>query len=297
MHIEQDRALQNSDTPAGFGIAGLQLDLAPGDNLERIASEVAQVARRFPWVRMVLLGELGCFGASTGHAQCLPGDAEEVLRGIARDHGIWLVPGSLYERDGDRVYNTTPVIDPKGEVIARYRKMYPFAPYERDVSPGSEFVVFDVPGAGRFGVSICYDMWFPETTRSLVALGAEVILHPTLTNTIDRDAEVAIARASAITNQCYFVDINVAGQLGVGRSVVCGPGGEVIHEAGSGREVIAFEVDFAYLRRCRARGWNGLGQPLKSFRDGRVVFPAYGAPSAPSSALDALGPLELPGAE
>src|SRR3546814_10725772 len=53
------------------------------------------------------------------------------------------------------------------------------APYERDVEPGSEFVVLDVPGAGRVGVSICYDMWFPETTRSLVSLGAEVILHPT----------------------------------------------------------------------------------------------------------------------
>src|SRR3546814_4288082 len=96
--------------------------------------------------------------------------------------------------------------------------MFPFAPYERGVAPGSEFVVFDVPGAGRFGVSICYDMWFPETTRSLASLGAEVILHPTLTNTIDRDAELAIARASAATNQCYFVDINVAGALGVGRS-------------------------------------------------------------------------------
>lgn len=289
--------MQSSNAPGGFGIAGLQLELEPGDNLERITQEVSQVARRFPWVRMVLLGELCGFGTHTRHAQCLPGEAEARLCATAREHGIWLVPGSLYERDGDRVYNTTPVIDPQGEVVARYRKMYPFAPYERDVSPGSEFVVFDVPGAGRFGVSICYDMWFPETTRSLVAMGAEVILHPTLTNTIDRGAEVAIARASATTNQCYFVDINVAGALGVGRSVVCGPGGEVIHEAGSGREVIAFEVDFAWLRRCRARGWNGLGQPLKSFRDGRVVFPAYGAPAAPSPALDALGPLELPGAD
>ncbi|MGY0800122.1 carbon-nitrogen hydrolase family protein [Lysobacter sp. A286] len=287
----------NRNSSPSFGIAGLQLDLASGDNLERIAKEVSQVARRFPWVRMVLLGELGCFGANTSHAQCLPGDAEEILRGIARDNGLWLIPGSLYERDGDKVYNTTPVIDPEGNVIARYRKMFPFAPYERDVAPGSEFVVFDVPGAGRFGVSICYDMWFPETTRSLVALGAEVILHPTLTNSIDREAELAIARASATTNQCYFVDINVAGQLGVGRSVVCGPGGEVIHQAGSGREVIAFEVDFAHVRRCRERGWNGLGQPLKSFRDSTAVFPAYGAASAPSTALDALGPLQLPGAE
>src|SRR3546814_4711540 len=189
------------------------------------------------------LGALCGFGVNTALAQCRPGDAEEILRAAARVSGVWLVPGSLYERDGDAVYNTTPVIDPDGKVVARYRKMFPFAPYERGVAPGSEFVVFDVPGAGRFGVSICYDMWFPETTRSLVALGAEVILHPTLTNTIDRDAELAIARASAATNQCYFVDINVAGALGVGRSVVCGPGGEVIHQAGRCSEGVPIDVD------------------------------------------------------
>lgn len=289
--------MENPGHPAArFGIAGLQLAYGPGDNLERIAAEVGAVARRFPWVRMVLLGELCGFGANPEHAQCLPGDAEAFLCDLARRHGLWLVPGSLYERRDGAVYNTTPVIDPAGEVVARYRKLFPFAPYERDIASGDECVVFDVPGAGRFGVSICYDMWFPETTRSLVSLGAEVILHPTMTNTIDRDVEIAIARASAATNQCYFVDVNVAGDLGVGQSVVCGPGGEVIHQAGAGREVIAFEVDFAYLRRCRERGWHGLGQPLKSFRDHPMVFPAYGAARAPSAALDALGPLRLPDA-
>lgn len=278
-----------------FGIAGLQLALAPGDNLQRIAAEIGTVARRFPWVRMVLLGELCGYGANPAFAQALPCSAEQFLCDLAREHGLWLVPGSLYEQRGDAVFNTTPVIDPQGQVVARHRKLYPFEPYERGITCGDEFVVFDVPGAGRFGVSICYDMWFPETTRSLVTLGAEVILHPTMTNTIDRDVELAIARASAATNQCYFVDINVAGELGVGRSLVCGPGGEVIHQAGSGREVVAFEVDFAHLHRCRERGWQGLGQPLKSFRDHPLVFPAYGAARAPSAALDALGPLQLPG--
>ena len=278
-----------------FGIAGLQLAHAQGDNLERIAAEIGAVARRFPWVRMVLLGELGCFGANTAFAQPMPGEAEAFLCALARSHGLWLVPGSLYERRDGKVYNTTPVIDPQGAVVARYRKIFPFQPYERDIAAGDEFVVFDVPGAGRFGVSICYDMWFPETTRSLASLGAEVILHPTMTNTIDRDIEIAIARSSAVANQCYFVDVNVAGEFGVGRSVVCGPGGEVVYEAGVGREVIAFEVEFAYLRRCRERGWHGLGQPLKSFRDHPVVFPAYAAARAPSATLDALGPLRLPG--
>ncbi|WP_334178920.1 carbon-nitrogen hydrolase family protein [Pseudoxanthomonas sp.] len=288
--------MESSGSPRSFGIAGLQLAYGPGDNLQRIAAEVGMVAKRFPWVRMVVVGELCGFGAHPEHAQCMPGDAETFLCGVARKHGLWLVPGSLYERCGDAIFNTTPVIDPAGQVVARYRKLFPFAPYERDIAAGDECVVFDVPGAGRFGMSICYDMWFPETTRSLVSLGAEVILHPTMTNTIDREVEIAIARASAATNQCYFVDINVAGDLGVGQSVICGPGGEVIHQASIGREVIAFEVDFAYLRRCRERGWHGLGQPLKSFRDHPMVFPAYGAARAPSAALDALGPLQLPDA-
>ena len=265
-----------------FGIAGLQTAFSPGDNIAQLCAEISAVAKRFPWVRMILAGELCGFGANADFAQCMPGDAEAQLCKVAAEHGLWVIPGSLYERRDGVVHNTTPVIDPAGNVVARYRKIFPFLPYERNIEPGSEFVVFDVPGVGRFGVSICYDMWFPETTRSLCSLGAEVILHPTMTNTIDRDVEICIARASAVSNQCYFVDVNVAGNLGVGRSVICGPGGEVVYQAGSGREVIAFEVDFGHVRRCRERGWQNLGQPLKSFRDHRVVFPAYGAARADS---------------
>lgn len=291
---DQPQTTQRPDADARFGIAGLQLAFSPGDNIGRLIDEVASVAKRFPWVQMVVAGELCGLGAKTDLAQCMPGDAEDRLCAAAREHGLWLIPGSLYEKREGKVFNTTPVINPDGKVVGRYRKIFPFFPYERDVEPGAEFLVFDVPGVGRFGLSICYDMWFPETTRSLASLGAEVILHPTMTNTIDRDIEHAIARASAATNQCYFVDVNVAGDLGVGRSIICGPGGEVIYQAGEGREVIAFEVDLGYLRRCRERGWQGLGQPLKSFRDNPVVYPAYGAARAPSDALSGLSALTLP---
>lgn len=287
----------NAPAKAGFGVAALQLALDHGDNLDIIGKEVATVCRRLPWVRMVLLPELCIFGAGLAHAQELPGSAERRLCDLARKHGIWLIPGSLYEKRDGEIYNTTPVIDPEGKVLGRYRKMFPFTPYESGVTPGSEFLVFDVPGAGRFGVSVCYDMSFPETTRSLCSLGAEVILHPTMTYTIDRDVELSIARASAATNQCYFIDVNDAGHLGTGRSVVCGPGGEVIHQAGSGREIITFEIDFHYLRRVRERGWHGTGQLLKSFRDSTVTFPAYGAGAAPSAAFSELGPLVVPKAD
>jgi len=276
-----------------LAVAGLQLDLQAGDNIARISDEVAALKRRMPWVELVVLGELSVFGPSTAAAQALPGEAEGRLQQVARDNQVWFVPGTLFERRGDEVFNTCPVIDPSGAVIARYRKSYPFLPYEAGVRGGDEWVVFDIPGAGRVGVSICYDMWFPETTRTLAWLGAEVIIHPSMTNTIDRDVEIAIARASAAQNQCYFLDICVGGHLGNGRSAVFGPGGEPIYEASSGRDIIALDLDLGHVRRVRERGWHGLGQTLKSFRDGPRSFPPYDG--SRSAALDALGPLLKPG--
>lgn len=280
-----------------FGIAALQLELERGDNIARIAAEVAIVRKVMPWIRMCVVGELAAFGAARDRAAPMPGPVEERLQDIARRNAVWLVPGSVYERDGERLYNTAPVIAPDGTVVARYRKQFPFYPYEEGIACGAQPVVFDVPGAGRFGVSICYDGHFPETTRSLCWLGAEVILHPTMTWTIDREVELAIARASAASNQCYFVDVNVAGELGNGRSIICGPGGEIVHQAGSGREIITFEVDFAHLRTVRERGWQGLCQQLKSLRDSEVVFPAYGAGMVDSEYMNRLGPLRLPQAD
>jgi len=275
---------------AKFAIAGLQLELESKNNLALICDEIRIVRKRFPWVDMIVLPELATFGTGLKLAQAMPGSAEQEYCALARETGLWILPGSLYEKKDGKVYNTAPVINPKGDVVARCRKMFPFLPYEVDVACGEEFTVFDIENVGRFGVSICYDMWFPETTRSLVSMGAEVILHPSLTNTLDRDAELAIARANAVTNQCYFFDINSAGHLAFGRSIIAGPGGEIIHQAGVGREIIPIEIDLDYVRRVRMRGWNNLGQPLKSFRDNKIVFPAY-QKSNKSPTLAALGPL------
>jgi predicted amidohydrolase len=277
-----------------LGVVGLQLDLGSADNIDRIGDEVAAARRRLPWVDLVLVGELAAFGPTRAKAQPMPGPAEDRLCRIARENRVWLVPGSLYEAAGEHIFNTAPVIDPSGVVVARCRKLYPFRPYESGIAAGEAPCVFDMPGVGRIGVSICYDMWFPETTRALACLGAEVVLHPTMTNTIDRDAERAIARASAAQNQLWFVDINVAGALGLGGSCIYGPGGEVVHEAGAGREVIALDLDLGHVRRVRQRGWMGLGQTLKSFRDGPPPFAPYQPGGQASPALIALGPLDMP---
>lgn len=276
-----------------FSIAGLQLTAGNGDNVESMLAEIDAAVRRFPWLDMVVLGELNSCGSDPAQAQPMPGPREEQFCAAARRNSIWLIPGSMLEADGGKVYNTAPVIAPDGTVIERYRKQFPWLPYERSIAPGDRFSVFDIPGVGRFGLSICYDMWFPETIRALAWLGAEVILHPTLTSTIDRDVETAMVRAHAAMNQVYFFDVNVAGPLGVGQSCIAGPGGEVVYQAGKGREIIPIKLDFQYLRDARVDGWQNLAQPLKSFRDSALRFPQY-AGNDESEALRALGPLQMP---
>ncbi|QKX16954.1 carbon-nitrogen hydrolase family protein [Microbulbifer sp. YPW1] len=276
-----------------FGIAALQLKLDETDNLELLLQKIQRTKLRYPWVKMIVLSELALRGVGAQHARELPSPEEEAFCHAARELGIWLIPGSMYEKCGSAVFNTTPVINPEGEVIARYRKIYPFLPYEKGVTAGDQFVVFDVPEIGRFGVSICYDMWFPETTRAMVWLGAEVIIHPTKTDTIDRLDELSMVRASAAMNQCYIVDVNSAGAQGVGRSIIVGPEGETIHEASVEEEIVAFEVNVEKVTQVRERGMKGLGQTLKSFRDGRVHYPQY-EPGAVSPALEQLGELKVP---
>lgn len=279
---------------AHLSLAALQLELCVEDNLSLLEKEIAQVAKRFPWVQMVVLPELCTFGPSPDLAVGMPGEVETCFREAALDNGLWLVPGSIFERRGKEVFNTAPVINPQGEVVARYRKQYPFLPYEKGVSAGEDFVIFDVPGAGRIGLIICYDMWFPETVRTLAWMGAEAVLCPSLTNTVDREVELAIARSNAATNQLYFLNLNSAGRLAVGQSVFVGPDGQVIHQAGTGREVITVEIDFGHVRRVRERGMFGLCQTLKSFRDHRVGFPPYADAQADPGAFAQLGPLTVP---
>src|SRR5690554_709833 len=116
-----------------LSIAGLQLELGSEDNLATVDTEIDKVKKRYPCVHMVVLPELACFGANSNLAVQMPGEVENTFREAAKRNDIWLIPGSIYERNGDCTYNTAPVINPEGEVVARYRKQYPFLPYEKNV--------------------------------------------------------------------------------------------------------------------------------------------------------------------
>ncbi len=279
-----------------FAIAGVQMHVgAVQSNVEAMLHRLEILMARFPWTQMVLFSELAPYGPLPRFAQPFLNEALDRFCVAARRYGVWLIPGSMFEIGADgKIYNTSAVINPQGEVVTSYRKMFPFRPYEAEVEAGTEFCLFDVPGVGRFGLSICYDIWFPETTRQLTAAGAEVLLHPVLTGTTDRDAELAIARATAAQFQCYIFDVNGLGAGGTGRSCVIDPAATVLHQSGGQEDMFPIEIDLSQVRRQRETGMKGLGQVLKSFRDRSVDFSVYDRNSGWDGYLKSLGPLEMP---
>ena len=233
----------------------MQMSVVPWDadaTVDKMAGYVRDIARDIPWAEMIVFHELAAPGVvqfsqppapkhlATVHHP-IPGPLSDQFCALAQRYRRWLLPGSLHELTGGKLYNTAIVISPKGEIVARYRNLFPWLPFEAEFTAGDDFCVFDVPDVGRFGLSICYDMWFPETVRALAWLGAEVILHPTLTTSGDRELELVLGQAHAITNQCYFVDINGVGPWGGGFSQIIDPDGRVAQRA-TGTETVMTEL-------------------------------------------------------
>ena len=264
-----------------IAIASVQMYVHENDvdrNLKAMEQSVHFIARSYPFVEMILFSELALFGAPfpgwKRKAEAIPGPLSDRLSAVAKKYGKWLIPGSLYEKEGDRVYNTALVFGPDGEMKARYRKMFPWQPLEQ-TTPGQDFCVFDVPQVGRFGLCICYDMWFPEMCRTLAWMGAEVILHPTMTGSMDREQELIIARANAIFNQFYFVDINGTGFGGNGKSLIIDPHGRVLQSVGNEAMTLIEIIDLDEVRTAREYGVANVSQAFKQLAHFNPSFPVY----------------------
>ena len=274
-----------------LSIAAIQLNLARKDNYTLLETKAREAVYRFPWLEMLVFSELAVGGAGANNSTFFLSEYLDKLKDLAKELDVWLIPGSFYEKTEEGTFNTTPVIDNKGDLVTKCRKLYPFLPYETGVAAGNEVCVFEIPGSGKVGIHICYDIWFPETSRALALKGAEVILHPSLTDTCDRDVERAMVKATAAQQQCYYIDVNAGGEQGVGLSLIAGPDGEILHDALAGEEFMLVEVDFDRVRRCRKRGLKGLGQPIKSYRDDPKQ---HLSEVSDTDYLNKLGDLEVP---
>ncbi|WP_223426526.1 carbon-nitrogen hydrolase family protein [Tateyamaria pelophila] len=279
-----------------FAIAGVQMYVnALEPNTDGMIQRLDILMARFPWTQMVLFSEIAPLGPLPKFSLPAMNEHIEKFQAAAARHNVWLIPGTMHETAEDgRMYNLATVIGPDGSIVTTYRKMFPFLPYEKGVEAGTEFCIFDVPDVGRFGLSICYDIWIPETTRQLTSQGVEVLLLPVFTSTADRDAEIAIAQATAAQFQCYVFSINGLGSGGNGRSCVVDPAAMVLHQSAGHEDMFPIEIDLDLVRRQRETGMKGLGQVLKSFRDRSTDFSVYDRTSGADAYLNTLGPLEVP---
>jgi predicted amidohydrolase len=193
-----------------------------------------------------------------GSARPVPGPFTNAFAEVARRHSCWILVGSLAETSNDpaRPYNTSVLLDPTGAIVAVYRKVHLFdvavdaGPVDLEsarVSPGDRLVVADVDGV-RLGLSICYDVRFPELYRGLALAGAEVLTVPAnFTERTGRDHWEVLLRARAIENGAYVIapsQINgPPGQPAFGRTMVVDPWGTVIAQAADRVEIVTAELD------------------------------------------------------
>jgi predicted amidohydrolase len=259
-----------------------------GEPVSAFAEEVKAALAAQPHSRLVVFPELHLFGDSEpdqqrtevlqDSAEPLDGPRVTELRQLAADLGIWLVPGSVCERGPEgQLFNTQLVLSPEGELAGYYRKVFPWRPFE-PYDPGDRFTTVDLAGIGRVGLNICYDAWFPEVSRQLAWMGAEVILNVVKTTTPDRRQELVLAKANAIVNQVFMVSVNCAGPTGKGLSIIVDPEGNTLAEAGDDAPVLlTAELDLAAVEHVRTHGTENLNRPWSQFRDGEaaIELPVY----------------------
>ena len=208
-------------------------------------------------------------GAPIALRETLDGPVVTALRGAARRHGVYVLLGSIPEKParGNRVHNTSVLVGPDGGVLATYRKMHLFDIRMRGravhheskrVAAGRRPVVAETP-LGKLGLSICYDLRFPELYRRLVLRhGAEVLFVPAAFTAFTGPHHwLPLLRARAIENQCWVVAPAQVGRHGPtrrshGESVIVDPWGRVVARRERGEGWIAARIDRELTRRVRA---------------------------------------------
>lgn len=195
-------------------------------------------------------------------AESIPGPTTDRLRALARELSVQIVGGSIFEREGDQIFNTATAIDETGEIVAVYRKTHLFearAPeltYHEGsaITPGTELVTTQLTIGGQateIGMSICYDVRFPEVYRALVSRGASVLLIPAaFPHETGRDHWEVLLRARAIENQAYVIapaqwGPQSDGSMCHGRSLIVDPKGTVLVTVPDGEGIGLATLDLA----------------------------------------------------
>ncbi len=247
---------------ATWKIAGVQTDCRFGDkqaNLGTVRAKLREAAGR--GARLVVFPECVlsgyCFESKEEawpHAEPVPGPATHALAEDCRALGVWAVVG-LLERDGDRLFNACALVGPD-DVTACYRKIHlPFLGIDRFATRGDRpFSVHDLGGL-RVGMNICYDGSFPESSRVMALLGADLILLPTNWPTSAASNPKFVVQTRALENNVFYAAVDRVGEERgfrfIGQSRIVNVDGELLAAGGDGEEVLYAEIDPETARNKR----------------------------------------------
>jgi len=243
-----------------------------GANLARASHWIAEAARA--GATLVALPENFAFMGEEAQKREIAepiaahGPIVSALVDAARAHGVWVVGGGMPEKSKDiaRPYNTSVLVSPSGEIAATYRKVHLFDVALADgtslresnaTMAGGDPVTARV-GETTLGMTICYDVRFPELYRKLVEQGARVVTVPSaFTLTTGKDHWHVLLRARAIENQVFVLapaqhGKHPKGRQTYGKALVCDPWGDVLAQCGEGEGIAVATLDFAHQDRVRA---------------------------------------------
>lgn len=225
-------------------VAVIQQDIITADlaaNEQRVQSLLRSAAAC--GAQMAVLGEFWnsgfCAEGFEGIAQKIPGRSSELLRQLAGELDLWIFGGSIAEKKEGRLYNTSFLIDNKGEITQKYRKVHLFSGGNSEsayFAGGNEWALADTP-LGKAGMIICFDLFFPELARNLALRGAKLLVVPAMWPAEYDEGWKTLLRARAIENSCFVVGCNRVGKDGVnsylGGSQIIAPTGEVLLSVGN----------------------------------------------------------------
>jgi len=250
----------------------------PRENLARISARIREAAN--DGATFILTPEVSnCVSMSRSHQeQILQLEADDLslsgYRALAGELGVWLLIGSLALKTGDvdgRFANRSFLIDPSGEIVARYDKIHMFdVDVNKDETyresdgyrPGAKAVVAPTP-FGDLGLSICYDLRFAYLYRALAQAGAEILTVPAAFSPVTGKAHwESLLRARAIETGCYVLAPAQTGQHSAGRgkerqtyghSLVISPWGEVLADGGTEERTVLVEIDRSEVAQARRK--------------------------------------------
>lgn len=238
------------------------------DNLQSARRLITQAA--VEGAKLVVLPEMfNCpYVASLfpDYAESYPGgETFQMLSETAREQAITLVGGSLPERVGSQIYNSSFVFGPDGTLLGRHRKIHLFdvilpgvhVKESSTLGYGDSITVLDTE-FGRIGVAICYDIRFPELIRLMTLAGAQVVVIPAAFNMTTGPAHwEMIFRSRAVDNQIYLMAASPARNesapyVSYGHSMIVDPWGDIVVRAGTGEQIISGEIIPERVRKIRS---------------------------------------------